>query len=76
MCLYLIEKDLYSARARRGRYPVSRLTLLKMIERGEFPSPCWLSPNRKVWLVSELDAYDLRNAAKMRASTEARLRAA
>jgi hypothetical protein len=76
MCLYLNEKDLYTARARRGRYPISRPTLLKMIERGEFPSPVFISPNRKAWPVSVLEQYDFEMAERSRAATEARRRAA
>ena len=34
--------------------PVSRSTLLRMIERNEFPSGHFISPNRRVWYEDEI----------------------
>jgi hypothetical protein len=34
--------------------PYCRLHLNRMVRRGQFPAPIWLSPNRKVWKLSDI----------------------
>ena len=34
-----------------------RLHLNRMVERGMFPQPVWLSPNRKVWRAGDVDQW-------------------
>jgi hypothetical protein len=34
-----------------------RLHLNRMMARGQFPQAIWLSPNRKVWRLSEIERF-------------------
>lgn len=40
-----------------ARTAVSRATVYRLIESGDFPKPVKVSPKRVVWLVSEVDAW-------------------
>jgi prophage regulatory protein len=37
--------------------PVSPVTLWRMVKRGEFPSPTFLSPNKKFWWLDEISKW-------------------
>ena len=37
--------------------PYCRLHVNRLMARGEFPQAIWLSPNRKVWKLSEIEAW-------------------
>ena len=37
--------------------PVSPTTLWRMVKRGEFPAPVFISPNKKVWFEDEVIAW-------------------
>ena len=34
--------------------PVSSVTLWRMVKRGEFPPPTFITPNKKVWFLDEI----------------------
>ena len=34
--------------------PVSTVTLWRMVKRGEFPSPTFITPNKKIWYLDEV----------------------
>ena len=34
--------------------PVSSVTLWRMVKRGEFPPPTFITPNKKVWFLDEV----------------------
>ena len=37
--------------------PVSPTTLWRMVKRGKFPAPVFISPNKKVWFENEVIAW-------------------
>ena len=37
--------------------PVGRNTLMRMIERKEFPPGHYISPNKRVWYADEIEAW-------------------
>ena len=44
----------------------SRPTIAEMVEAGEFPAPLQLSPRKRAWLESEVDAWIAEKAESRR----------
>ena len=66
MSAFLTIKEVTSGRGRRGRYPLSRGSLAKLIARGEFPAPLVVGRGVHVWSVSVLDEYDREQSGRHR----------
>jgi prophage regulatory protein len=52
--------------------PVGRTTLMRMIDRKEFPGGHFISPNKRVWYVDEIEAWQRSLPAESRRKKQAR----
>ena len=50
-------------------FPASEATLYRAIRKGIFPAPVEISPNRRVWLVEELDNWLAQHQIKYSLNT-------
>ncbi|WFU53029.1 AlpA family phage regulatory protein [Bradyrhizobium pachyrhizi] len=46
--------------------PVSSVTLWRMVKRREFPSPSFITPNKKVWFEDEVAAWQASVTGRIR----------
>jgi len=50
--------------------PVGRSTLMRMIDRKEFPGGHFISPNKRVWYVDEIEAWQRSLPSESRARSK------
>lgn len=52
-----------------ARIGVSRATIYRMVDSGEFPSPVKISPGRRAWVEAEVNAWLADRLAERRKGT-------